>query len=327
MPRGNPPGQLFGGGILTKKKLLTIGCAVLVFLLALGLTLYPLISNWYNSRHQSEIHTQYLEVVQQVDNSELIRAKELANEYNKAIVPGTQLTDAFSQEALLWASEDYEHQLNIAGDGIMGYIEVPRIQVNLPIYHGTGSDALDAGAGHLLGSSLPVGGESTHSVITAHSGVATQKLFSDLDKLEEGDVFYLQVLGETLAYQVDAIYVVLPHDTTYLGITEGADQCTLITCTPFAVNTHRLLVRGSRIAYEEAEVIVEEQLQEEEQPKSTWEQQYIKGLLVGLGAVIFVAIAYLCIRYRQKHRKIRRPRMTHAQRHVRRRKKGKYEAD
>ena len=310
-----------------KQKALTIGCAILVFLLALGITLYPLISNYYNERHQSEIHTQYLEVIEQVDNSELILAKELADEYNAAIVPGTQLSDAFSQEALLWASEDYEHQLNLAEDGIMGYVEIPLIHVNLPIYHGTDSDTLDIGIGHLLGSSLPVGGESTHSVLTAHSGMANQKMFSDLDKLEIGDVFYLQVLGETLAYQVDQINTVLPHDTTFLGIEEGEDHCTLVTCTPFGVNTHRLLVRGVRIPYEEAEVIVEEQLQVEEPPKSTWEEQYIKGILIGIGAVILIALVYLYLRYRQKHRPSK---VSHAEKHARRRmrrKRGKYEAD
>ena len=310
-----------------KQKVLTIGGAILIFLLALGITLYPLISNWYNERHQSEIHTQYQEIIQQVDNSDLIRAKELANEYNAAILPGTQLSDAFSQEALLWASEDYEHQLNLAGDGTMGYVEIPLIQVNLPIYHGTDSDTLDAGIGHLLGTSLPVGGMNTHSVLTAHSGMANQKMFSDLDKLDLGDVFYLQVLGETLAYQVDQINTVLPHDTTYLGIEEGMDICTLVTCTPFGVNTHRLLVRGFRIPYEEAEVIVEEQLQVEEPPKSTWEEQYIKGILLGIGAVILIACLYFYFQYRRKHRP---KRVSHAEKQVRRslkRKRGKYEAD
>lgn len=184
------------------RKMLTIACAILVFLFALGITLYPLISNWYNSRHQSEIHTQYLEVLRQVDNSEIILAERYANEYNAAISPGTQLSDAFSKEALLWASEDYENLLNLAGDGIMGYIEIPMIQVNLPIYHGTDSKTLDIGVGHLLGSSLPVGGKGTHTVLTGHSGMATQKMFSDLDKLKLGDVFYLQVLDETLKYLV-----------------------------------------------------------------------------------------------------------------------------
>lgn len=310
-----------------KRKIITIGTAILVFVLALFITLYPVISNYYNERHQSEIHTQYMEVIEQVDNSDLIQAKELADEYNAAIVPGTQLAEAFSQEALLWASEDYEHQLNLAGDGIMGYVEIPLIQVNLPIYHGTDSDVLDAGIGHLLGTSLPVGGMNTHSVLTAHSGMANQKMFSDLDKLDLGDVFYLQVLGETLAYQVDQINTVLPHDTTYLGIEEGMDICTLVTCTPFGVNTHRLLVRGFRIPYEEAEVIVEEQLQVEEPPKSTWEEQYIKGILLGIGAVILIACLYFYFQYRRKHRP---KRVSHAEKQVRRslrRKRGKYEAN
>ena len=313
-----------------KQKALTICGAILVFLLALGITLYPLVSNWYNEKHRSEIHTQYQEIIQQVDTSELDRARELANEYNAAILPGTQLSDAFSKKALLWASEDYEHQLNLAGDGTMGYVEIPLIQVNLPIYHGTDSDTLEVGIGHLLGSSLPVGGESTHSVLTAHSGMAGQKMFSDLDKLKIGDVFYLQVLDETLAYQVDQINTVLPHDTTYLGITEGEDICTLVTCTPFGVNTHRLLVRGTRIPYEEAEVIVEEQLQVEELPKSTWEQQYIKGILFGIGAVILIAAMYGYYLYWRKHRKPRKPKRSIAETKVHKirfRKKGKYEAD
>ena len=274
------------------KKILTIGGAILVFLLALGITLYPVISNFYNQRHQSQIHTQYEAVVEQTDDSELIRARELAQQYNEAIQPGSRPDDAYSRDAILEASRNYEDQLNLAGDGIMGYVEIPLIRVNLPIYHGTASETLDVGIGHLLGSSLPVGGESTHSVLTAHSGMAGQKMFSDIDQLEEGDVFYLQILGETLAYQVDAIHVVLPHDTTYLRITQGEDQCTLVTCTPFGVNTHRLLVRGSRIPYEEAEVIVEEQLQVEEPPKSTWEQQYLQGVLLGVGGVGAVGLIY-----------------------------------
>ena len=224
-------------------------------------------------------------------------------------------------------SGEYLSLLNLNGDSVMGYVEIPLIQVNLPIYHGTDSDVLDAGIGHLLGTSLPVGGMNTHSVLTAHSGMANQKMFSDLDKLDLGDVFYLQVLGETLAYQVDQINTVLPHDTTYLGIEEGMDICTLVTCTPFGVNTHRLLVRGFRIPYEEAEVIVEEQLQVEEPPKSTWEEQYIKGILLGIGAVILIACLYFYFQYRRKHRP---KRVSHAEKQVRRslkRKRGKYEAD
>lgn len=277
-----------------------ITAACLLFLLALGITLYPLFSTWYNERHQSVIHTEYMELVENTDNSALLEAKRNADAYNEAIVPGTQLEEAFSKNAVLSAAEDYDHQLNIGGDGIMGYIEIPLISVNLPIYHGTDSTTLDAGAGHLIGSSLPVGGETTHAVLTAHSGMASQKLFSDLDKLEYGDVFFVKVLGQTLAYQVDQINTVLPHDTTYLGIEEGEDLCTLVTCTPFAVNTHRLLVRGTRIDYEEAEVMVEERLECTQLPESTWEQEYIKGIFIGLGAVVVISVICLVLKFRRK---------------------------
>lgn len=283
-----------------KRKTITITAACLLFLLALGITLYPLFSTWYNERHQSVIHTEYMELVENTDNSALLEAKRNADAYNEAIVPGTQLEEAFSKNAVLSAAEDYDHQLNIGGDGIMGYIEIPLISVNLPIYHGTDSTTLDAGAGHLIGSSLPVGGETTHAVLTAHSGMASQKLFSDLDKLEYGDVFFVKVLGQTLAYQVDQINTVLPHDTTYLGIEEGEDLCTLVTCTPFAVNTHRLLVRGTRIDYEEAEVMVEERLERTQLPESTWEQEYIKGIFIGLGAVVVISVICLVLKLKRK---------------------------
>ncbi len=283
-----------------KRKTITITAAVILFLLALGITLYPLFSTWYNERHQSVIHTEYMELVENTDNSSLMEAKQMADAYNEAIVPGTQLEQAYSKDAVLSAYEDYDCQLNIGGDGIMGYIEIPLISVNLPIYHGTDSDTLDAGAGHLIGSSLPVGGETTHSVLTAHSGMANQKLFSDLDKLEYGDVFFVKVLGQTLAYQVDQINTVLPHDTTFLGIEEGEDLCTLVTCTPFAVNTHRLLVRGSRINYEEAAVMVEERLQNTQLPESTWEQEYIKGIFIGLGSVMVISVICLFLKCRRR---------------------------
>ncbi|MBQ8834334.1 MAG: class C sortase [Oscillospiraceae bacterium] len=273
---------------------------MLMFLLALGITLYPLISTWYNERHQSEIHTHYVEVVENADKSEIITARRKANEYNASIVPGAMIEESFTQEAMLAAAEDYDNQLNLGGDGIMGYVEIPLIKVNLPIYHGTDSETLDAGIGHLLGTSLPVGGNSTHTVLTAHSGMANQKLFSDLDKLKKGDVFYLRVLDENLAYQVEEINTVLPHESELLEITEGEDYCTLVTCTPFGINTHRLLVRGTRIPYEEAEEIVEEQIQFEEKPTSTWMEQYLLGLFYGSGVVIAAGIVYLI--YRSKKR-------------------------
>ena len=289
------------GGISTKKKVITICVAVVAFIIALGITLYPMISTWYNERHQAEVHIHYQEKVEQVDNTKLIEAKELAVAYNQTILPGAQDEDSFSNEALLNAIEDYAGLLNLAGDGIMGYVEIPKIGVSLPIYHGTNNSTLERGVGHLLGSSLPVGGESTHSVLTAHSGMASQKLFSDLDRMKIGDVFYLDVLGERLAYQVDQIKTVLPYDTTYLQTEIGSDLCTLVTCTPFGVNTHRLLVRGTRIPYEEAEVIVEEKLETEEPVKSTWEQQYLQGILIGLSAVLVLGlVVFLVWRFRRR---------------------------
>ena len=272
-----------------KRRTTTIIISVILFLFALGLTLYPVVANYVNQKYASEVHTAYLEVVEQADDTALQEAKAMADRYNQAILPGTAANDAYSKEAILSASEDYDHQLNVTGDGIMGYIEIPAIQVNLPIYHGTGSDSLERGVGHLLGSSLPVGGDSTHAILTGHSGMASQKMFTDLVQVEVGDVFYLHILDETLAYQVRELNTVLPHDTSLLGISTGEDLCTLITCTPYGINTHRLLVTGSRIAYEEAETIVEETVLEE-QPRSTWEEKYVAGIVAGIFAVIIVAL-------------------------------------
>ena len=285
-----------------KKKIIILCVAVFAFLIALGITLYPMISTWYNERHQAEVHIHYQEKVEQVDNTKLIEAKEQAVAYNQTILPGAQDEDSFSKEALLSASENYGSLLNLAGDGIMGYVEVPTIGVTLPIFHGTNNSTLERGVGHLLGSSLPVGGESTHSVLTAHSGMASQKMFSDLDRLKIGDIFFLDVLGEKLAYQVDQIKTVLPYDTTFLQTEMGNDLCTLVTCTPFGVNTHRLLVRGTRIEYEEAEVIVEEKLETEEPVKSTWEQQYLQGILIGIGAVVILGLGLLVFWYVRRRR-------------------------
>ena len=281
-----------------KKKNTTLMVAVILFLLALGLTLYPVISNYVNQKYASQIQTAYQEIVEQADDNEIQEVKEKAHAYNLALVPGA--TDAYSQEGLLAAAEDYDAQLNIAGNGIMGYIEIPKINVNLPIYHGTENDSLERGIGHLLGSSLPVGGEDTHTILSGHSGMATQKMFTDLEQLALGDVFYLRVLDETLAYQVTEINTVLPHDTSLLGIVSGEDLCTLVTCTPYGVNTHRLLVRGSRIPYEEAETILEETAQEE-QPQSSWMQKYVEGIFLGI--IIALGVIILIISVVQIYRK------------------------
>lgn len=277
-----------------KRRLLSNIMFVLVFFIALGVTLYPLISNHVNEKYKSEIHTAYVEIIEEADDSDLIASWEKAVEYNNAITPGTMDSNAYSQEALIAASEDYDSQLNIGGDGIMGYVEVPIVGINLPIYHGTAADSLERGVGHLLGSSLPVGGTSTHAILTGHSGMATDKMFTDITQLKMGDVFYLHILGEVLAYQVCELNTVLPYDTSFLGVVSGRDLCTLVTCTPIGVNSHRLLVRGERIPYEEAEEIVEE-IQEEEVPESSWEQEYRRGILLGISAVVILAVLVLII--------------------------------
>lgn len=272
-----------------KKKVITI-CAAVLFLMALGLTLYPLVSNYVNQKYASEIQTAYQKLIQQTDDSVLQEAKQRAIAYNLAITPGT--ADAYSEESLLSAAENYSDQLDIAGNGIMGYVEIPKIQVNLPIYHGTDAEVLDRGVGHLLGSSLPVGGENTHTILSGHSGMASQKMFTDLEQLTQGDVFYLNVLNETLAYQVILISTVLPYETDLLGIVPGEDLCTLVTCTPYGVNSHRLLVRGSRIPYEETAVLEAENTAIE-QAASTWETKYLQGVLWGvvaaLGAIVIIS--------------------------------------
>ena len=272
-----------------KKKVITI-CAAVLFLTALGLTLYPLVSNYVNQKYASEIQTAYQELIQQTDDSILQEAKQRAIAYNLAITPGT--ADAYSEEALLSAAENYDNQLDIAGNGIMGYVEIPKIQVNLPIYHGTDAEVLDRGVGHLLGSSLPVGGENTHTILSGHSGMASQKMFTDLEQLAQGDVFYLNVLNETLAYQVIQISTVLPYETDLLEIVPGKDLCTLVTCTPYGINTHRLLVCGSRIPYEEA-AVMEEETVSTEQAASTWEVKYLQGILWGIAAALGVGIIIL----------------------------------
>ena len=279
--------------------------AAVLFLLALGLTLYPVVSNWYIGRHQSRIQTEYQEMLEQTDSAEIESIRKRAVAYNKAITPGAA-AEAYSQAAIRTASENYVNQLNVSGSGIMGYVEIPKIDVYLPIYHGTGADSLDRGTGHLLGSSLPVGGESTHTIITGHSGMASQKMFTDLEQLREGDIFYLHVLDETLAYEVREIHTVLPHDTTYLGIEPGEDLCTLVTCTPTGVNTHRLLVRGSRIPYVPAEETEASAVLHEENTDSRWEKQYWLGVRLGLAAMAVVVLllsVYLLVRKKKTVKK------------------------
>lgn len=256
-------------------------------LLALVVTLYPLISNYFAEVNRSLIETKYTKAIEQMDDSEIIGARMDAQAYNATLLTVTD--EPYTKEALQQASESYDSLLNVRGDGIMGYLEIPKLSVDLPIFHGTEEETLDRGLGHLLGSSLPVGGKGTHCVITGHSGLAGQRMFSDLDQLKLLDVFYIKALDETLAYSVIEINTVLPEDASKLTINPQGDDVTLVTCTPYGVNTHRLLVRGTRISYEKAEEMVQDAEFEEIQPNSTWEEEYRRGVGVGMIGIALVS--------------------------------------
>ena len=268
---------------------------ILFLFLALSVTLYPLISNIVGEKYRSMVESRYDKAVEQLDTMELIAEKERAVAYNKTLQGGTENT--FSREALAEAEESYWHLLNVRGDGIMGYVQIPKIGVELPIYHGTTEETLDKGVGHLLGTSLPVGGVGTHSVLTGHSGLAGTRMFSDLDQLKVGDVFYVRVLDETHAYMILDINTVLPEDTSKLEIDPQRESVTLVTCTPFGVNTHRLLVRGERIEAGMAERMIEGAEVQEEPVKSTWTQEYLKGIALGCLGILGLTLLILGTRF------------------------------
>ena len=277
-----------------------------LFVVSLGVILYPLIANYLSEKNRSLIETQYIEAIEQMDTSALDEARAEAEEYNKTLV--TIPEKPFTKDALIKAAESYDTLLNVREDGLMGYVEIPAIGVNLPIYHGTEESTLDRGVGHLLGSSLPVGGTATHCVLTGHSGLAGQKMFSDLNLLKESDIFFLRVLGQTLAYKVVEIYTVLPEDTGKLTIDAGRDLCTLVTCTPYGVNSHRLLLRGERTEYEEAVSVIEDA---EFTPveESTWGDEYRHGLIYGGLTVAGIGTGYASFKaIRRAKKQSRRPR-------------------
>ncbi|MGN0962478.1 MAG: class C sortase [Clostridia bacterium] len=224
-----------------KKHLFTIMLA-LVFLIGLSLLLYPTVSDYWNSLHQSQAIASYAEEVAKMDDGtyEEMWAKAVA--YNETLLHNGDRYFLSEEE-----KKEYSSLLNVTGTGMMGYIEIPELNCSLPIYHGTDDGVLQSAVGHLEGTSLPVGGESTHCVLSGHRGLPSAKIFTDLDQMENGDLFILRVLDETLSYEVDQIRIVEPDEMNDLEIEEGRDYCTLVTCTPYGVNTHRLLVRGHRV--------------------------------------------------------------------------------
>ena len=225
-----------------KKRDFSTVILILVFLVGLSLLLYPSVSDYWNSFHQSRAIATYAEQVANIDNDIYAQLWEDARAYNQTLVGKENRFQITDEER-----ETYESLLNVGGNGIIGYIEIAKIGCSLPIYHGTDEGVLQIAVGHIEGTSLPTGGESTHCVVSGHRGLPSAKLFTDLDKLIAGDTFVLRVLDETLTYEVDQILIVEPHELGALQIEEGKDYCTLVTCTPYGINTHRLLVRGHRV--------------------------------------------------------------------------------
>ena len=261
-----------------------------LFAVAGVLLAYPFVSTIINSKYHSDIETAYTAAIEDSNADELEQQRQAAQQYN-AMLSGAAIAEGGASAPPL----AYAQQLTVGG--AMAYVDIPKINVYLPVQHGTDADTLEKSVGHVVGTSLPVGGESTHAVLSAHSGLASSKLFSDIDQLAEGDTFYIHVLGEVLAYKVDAIHTVLPTDTRLLQIEEGEDYVTLVTCTPFGVNTHRLLVRGHRIPYTPEQATA---AAVEKPVTSSWTQHYLTGLGVGLGAVAVISGAYFLAR-RKRH--------------------------
>ena len=266
-----------------------------ILLAAVLLALYPIISNYINERYKSNVITEYAELAEEIDTSQQDAMLEAARLYNMTLVPGIQTGDTgevFTEEQLRAAAESYYDILMVRPDGMMGYIEIPSISVYLPIYHSTSDAILERGIGHLIGTSLPVGGENTRAVLSGHSGMARDRMFTDLEDVEEGDVFYIHVLNEVLAYRIFDIQIVLPEEVELLTIARGRDLVSLVTCTPFGINTHRLIVTGERIPYEaENESGIVTTQRSKSITKWTWE--YLKGLLLGLG-VTMIVLSILC---------------------------------
>ena len=225
-----------------KKKVTTV-ILILVFFLGLSLLLYPSISDWYNSYHQSRVVVSFAEAVSRVNDEEYREMMDAAQDYNRRLAIEDRLGERLTAEQL----DDYESQLDVTGTGIMGYIEIHKIRCILPIYHGIDDGVLQIAIGHIPWSSLPIGGAGSHSVLSGHRGLPSARLFTDIDKLDEGDTFIIRTMNKVLTYEVDQIRIVQPNETYDLRIIPGEDLCTLVTCTPYGVNTHRLLVRGHRV--------------------------------------------------------------------------------
>ncbi len=271
--------------------------SLLMIICGLGVLMYPMISNWYERAHHGEVIRTYQEDVADLDQMEITGARAEAEAYNARLHELVQMSDPFVSNFELH-NLTYEQLLNENADGVMSYIEIPCIDVFLPIYHGTSEGVLAKGAGHMVNTSLPVGGASTHCVISAHRGDPSATLFSDLDQLQEGDEFYLYTLNDKLAYRVDQIKIVLPYETDDFRIAEGKDYVTLVTCTPYSVNSHRLLVRGVRIN-EDGEKPIQESAATDDRNRPFDYTVYVIGT-VGIGVAVGVGCIGLAVKKRKR---------------------------
>ena len=266
--------------------LLGLGCV-----LAMGMIFYPMASNWLSGQTRSQVITEYEAAAEALDNQDTQVALELARDYNRELLEQSCSVAGFSVSGAPTPDETILTALDPTGGGMLATLEIPAINVILPVYYGTQSTTLTAGVGVVEGSSLPVGGEGSHAVLAGHSGLASSRLLSDLDQLTQGDVFFLRVLDETLAYEVDQISVVLPDDVSQIGIDPQGDYVTLLTCTPYGVNSHRLLVRGTRTEWTAEDTVVA--TAQNQNHESSWWREYRTALCIGFG--IYLAILVVAV--------------------------------
>lgn len=264
----------------------------LLFLIGFGVLVYPTVANQWNTYRQSRLINNYQDTIDKMEPEDFTREWEKAKAFNDTIQGNNVYADVFESESKDMSETEYGNVLNVAGDGVMGYLSIPKIHSKLSIYHGTGEDVLQTGIGHLNGTKLPIGGESTHSVLAAHRGLPSARLFTDIDQMEKGDKFYVHVLDEVLAYKVDQILPMVEkddHETLEgaLQIEEGKDQVTLFTCTPYGVNSHRLLVRGTRVPYNGEEDIADTAA---DSMLESIQNYYMLYLILGLAITILVIL-------------------------------------
>lgn len=288
------------------KKILPLIIVLLVFLIGVGVLAYPLVSSMVNNATARQGARDYIQKAEELDNAEVDELLAGAQTYNDSL-HRVILTDPFDEASYGLIGENYTETLNMDDRGLIGYVEIPKINVYLPIFHGTSIEVLSMGAGHLEHTSLPIGGESTHSVISAHSAWPDHTFFDYLEELTYGDEFYIHVLNMTLKYEVDEINVVLPDDTKNLYIVDGEDYVTLLTCTPYSVNTHRLLVRGTRVPYTEESTNID-RLQEVSYGEGSvyflgYKVSYLTAALSVGGFVLFVGAVVFLIVYLNRRRR------------------------